>query len=103
MRSLKPEKPLLTKLRRRRRAGEDQDFGIAKRRSHRSAEHGTGATDGTVSYMAHEQVKRAYGFRRQWTYSDGRECIRVVTDAKPLIRNTDLSAEMQREGVRVRH
>lgn len=103
-RDLKPENIMLQ----RYGAGEEQvkiiDFGIAKLKDSIVAESTlTGATAGTVSYMAPEQLSGRPVSAAMDTYAMGAIAYELVTGRKPFNPETGFELlEMQRAGVRVR-
>jgi serine/threonine protein kinase len=103
-RDLKPENIMLQ----RYGAGEEQvkiiDFGIAKLKDSIVAESTvTGATAGTVSYMAPEQLSGRPVSAAMDIYAFGAIAYELVTGRKPFNPETGFELlEMQRAGVRVK-
>jgi serine/threonine protein kinase len=103
-RDLKPENIMLQQL----GAGEEQvkiiDFGIAKLKdSTVAASTATGATAGTVSYMAPEQLSGRPVSATMDIYAMGAIAYELVTGRKPFNPETGFELlEMQRAGVRIK-
>jgi serine/threonine protein kinase len=103
-RDLKPENVMLQSL----GGGEEQvkiiDFGIAKLKdSIVASSTATGATAGTVSYMAPEQLSGRAVSAATDTYAVGAIAHELVTGRKPFNPETGFELlEMQRAGVRVK-